>query len=103
MSVKRRSRILASCFLAKSRTVLASDMRTPYGKSPHFSRKGHARNGAPGRLLQSVALRRTGECKGCGCGWQFDSSYGGDNATLYSVCGEHGFGKGTSSTRADEA
>ncbi len=36
-----------------------------------------------GRLLQSVALCRTDECKACFWKWQFDCFYGGDNGTLY--------------------
>src|ERR1700721_3631945 len=72
MSVKRRSRIFASCCLANARTVLASAMQTPCGKklryqrrtvadSPansHLCRKDRGKEGAPDRLLQSVALRR---------------------------------------------
>jgi hypothetical protein len=48
-----------------------------------FIARNRGKDGAPGRLLQSVALCRTVESNGSRRPWQFDCFYGGDNATLY--------------------
>src|SRR4029077_20485408 len=98
MSVKRRSKIFAPCFLAKSRTVLASAIAAPCPsvivqklgerlrgvlQHPAVAARNNGKAGAPGRLLQSVALCRTEEFKASRGSWQFDCFYEGDNATLY--------------------
>src|SRR3954465_8878133 len=106
MSVKRRSRTLALCFLANSRTVLASGISSFEGGVRRLSERrrknavGRQSFAVPNRhktlagerpatnddlarrLLQSVALCRTDETK-AGCrDWQFDCSYSRDKAEL---------------------
>src|SRR5215831_16412298 len=78
MSVKRKSRILASCFLAKSSTVLASAIVFLLGD--RLLKRTPAEFPQAGRLLQSGRVVRTDESTASHTCWQFDCSYSRDKA-----------------------